>query len=106
MKTPMELFGVECGKGWYHLIEPIFKYIDEYNSCRVEPEHITVTQVKEKWGYLHIYVDGATDELDRMIDQAGKLSKTICEECGNPGSMRKLNGWYRTLCESCSNKEL
>lgn len=105
LKTPMELFGVECGKGWYPLIEPIFKYIDEYNSSRVVTEHITVTQVKEKWGFLHIYADGANDELDRMIDQAENLSKTICEECGNPGSIRNINGWYWTLCDSCGNEK-
>ena len=107
MKTPIELFGIECGKGWYPLIRPILNYIEEYNSSRAVTEHIKIIQIKEKWGFLHIYVDGATDELNRMIYQAGDLSKTICEECGNPGSRRKINGWYWTLCESCSNlKEL
>lgn len=99
----MELFGVECGKGWHPLIEPIFKYIDEYNSSREEQEYITVTQVKEKWGFLHIYVDGATEELGRMINEAERLSKTICEKCGNPGSLKKVNGWYWTLCDSCTS---
>lgn len=105
MKTPVELFGVECGKGWHPLIEPIFNFVDEYNSSRVEAEHITVTQVKEKWGVLHFHVEGATHELDRMIDHAEKLSAITCEECGNPGSLKKVNGWYRTLCGSCCKNQ-
>lgn len=104
-KTPAELFGVECGKGWYPLIRPILNYIKEYNHSRTEAEHIQVFQVKEKWGLLNIYVDGATGELNEMVRQAEKMSGTICEKCGNPGSRQIIKGWYLTLCESCRVKE-
>lgn len=102
MKTPIELFGVECGKGWYPLIRPILNYIEEYNSGKDGSERIELTQVKEKWGFLHVYTSRTTEELRKLISDAEQKSKTICEVCGNPGILRKVDGWYRTLCESCS----
>ena len=30
--TPIKLFGVECGKGWYELIIPIAEYIEKFNK--------------------------------------------------------------------------
>ena len=83
MKTPIELFGIECGNGWHPLLEPICEYILKYNSGKDGREHIEL-----------------------LISDAEQKSKTICETCGNPGILRNVNGWYRTLCESCSNKEL
>ena len=36
LKTPWELFGVECGEGWFSLIEPILQYIQSYNKDKAE----------------------------------------------------------------------
>ena len=96
MKTPIELFGIECGNGWHPLLEPICEYILKYNSGKDGSEHIELTQVKEKWGFLHIYTSRATEELRKLISDAEQKSKTICETCGNPGILRNVNGWYRT----------
>ena len=106
MKKPIELFGIECGNGWHPLLEPICEYILKYNSGKDDSERIELTQVKEKWGFLHVYTSRTTEELRKLISDAEQKSKTICETCGNPGILRNVNGWYRTLCDSCSNKEL
>lgn len=101
MKTPIELFGIECGPGWHQLLEPIFKYIDEYNLGKDDDECIELIQVKEKWGYLHIYVNFGTEELFELISKAETLSMVTCEKCGMPGNMRIVHGWKRTLCDAC-----
>ena len=106
IKAPIELFGVECGKGWYPLLEPICEYILKYNSGKDDSECIEFTQVKEKWGFLHIYTSRTTEELRELISDAEQKSKTICEVCGNPGNLKKVNGWYRTMCNSCCCEEL
>lgn len=49
LKEPYELFGVECDKGWYHIINPIFDYIEKYNKENPDNK-IKVLQVKEKFG--------------------------------------------------------
>ena len=44
LKTPWELFGVECGEGWFPLIEPILQYIQSYNKDKAEEYQIVVYQ--------------------------------------------------------------
>ena len=49
LKTPWELFGVECGEGWFPLIEPILQYIQSYNKDKAEEYLIVVYLIKDKW---------------------------------------------------------
>lgn len=105
--TPYELFGVECGKGWYKLIEPIFKYIEDYNKDKSEDKKIVVLQCKEKWGGLRIYTNFGTDELHKMIDEAEDKSYEICEDCGSEENVGlRLTGWETTMCLECIKKEV
>ena len=96
MKTCMELFGIECEKGWESLYGPLIKLCNENN--------IKITQIKEKYGGLRFYVLGAPDWLWDKIDEAEKKSFTICELCGAPGELRGAI-WYMTRCDKCNEKE-
>jgi hypothetical protein len=55
-------------------------------------------QVKEKFGTLRFYVDGATDKHYNYIDFAELMSGRTCEECGKQGQTYYM-GWHRTLCD-------
>ena len=105
LKTPWELFGVECGEGWFPLIEPILQYIQSYNTDKAEEYQIVVYQIKEKWGILQLEIGNYPDELAKMIEAAEKASTTTCEKCGAPGSLRDCRGWYHTLCDKCFEKQ-
>ena len=103
--TPMELFGVECGKGWYKLIEPVVAYIEEYNKNRPDEEKIAILQIKEKYAELRIYVSYGTDELYDMISDAEDKSHNICEVCGAEENVGlKISGWYMTMCQDCAKE--
>lgn len=91
-------FGFECGDGWYDLIYRLCEDIKAVNP----PETFSVFQVKEKFGGLRFYVDGATDEIYNLINKAESDSYRICEQCGaEAGGPKKIKGWVRTLCEQC-----
>jgi hypothetical protein len=106
LKHPYELFGVECGKGWYDLLKPIVEYIEKYNEDKEEEQKIRFTQIKEKWGGLRVYVNFGTDELFKLIEQAEDESYNICEDCGTRTDVGlKETGWIRTLCKECAIKE-
>ena len=97
--TPIELFGLEIGKGWRPLVEPILQKIEELNAAGA---NIRITQVKEKWGELCVYLSSYTPELEEMIDEAARKSVTICENCGKPAQRVWGNyGWIYTLCPAC-----
>lgn len=105
-KHPYELFGVECGSGWYQLLEPIYNYIEKYNSDIPEEEKIQILQVKEKYGTLNVYVSHGTRELFDLIDFAESESENVCEDCGTRHNVgTTMVGWIRTICLDCAKKE-
>lgn len=108
MYTSMELFGVECGKGWYELIIPIAEYIEKFNKEHPENEYpMCFTQIKEKWGGLRVYVNYGTKELFDMIEKAESESYNICETCGSRKDVgEKFDGWYETMCYECFLKRV
>lgn len=103
LKTPYELFGIECGKGWKSLYQPILDKVEEIN--RKEPDNpIQVLQVKEKFGQLMVYLDRYTNGLFDMCMEASEKSNHVCEECGKPSESRMDKGWIYQLCDKCYDK--
>ena len=104
---PFELFGIECHKGWYNLLTPVFEYVENYNKDKKDEEQIKFLQIKEKWGGLNIYTNFGNDELFKLIDKAEEESYNVCEECGsrNDVGMRE-SGWMTTMCLECIKKEV
>lgn len=99
LSTPFELFGVEVGKGWWPLVEPIYNRIQELNKAG---SHIEIVQVKEKCGELCVYVSGAPEEIHDMIREAEKKSVHVCEHCGKPAErVISKSSWIYTLCPDC-----
>jgi hypothetical protein len=104
LKTPYELFGIECGKGWKPLYQPILDRVEEIN--KETDDKIFITQVKEKFGRLEVYLSRYTDELMRMRNEASEKSSHICENCGKPAETMIVGGWYYPLCNYCYEKHL
>lgn len=101
---PFELFGVECGKGWNKLIDPLFEYIKEYNKDKNEDEQIKVLQVKEKFASLRFYTNFTTSELSKMIEDAEDKSYHTCEYCGSTENIGHTIGWITTMCHDCAKR--
>lgn len=90
-------FGLECGSGWYGLIDRLCKRITE-----LDPEgNCYAVQVKEKFGGLRFYISGGTDDIYDVLEAAEEESYKICEDCGEPGTAKSLNNWISTLCDTC-----
>lgn len=104
--TPYQLFGIECEKGWFPLIQPIVDYIDKFNEDKPDDEKIYITQIKEKYGTLRIYVSHGTEELFNMIDEAEDKSASICEFCGSNVNVGQTTGWIMTICHDCLKKHV
>lgn len=101
IKTCYELFGVECGEGWYSLLKPIFNYIDEYNKDKNEEDKIVPLQIKEKFGELRFYANFYTKELEELISQAEYEASQTCEICGSKNDIGFTIGWITTCCKDC-----
>ena len=101
IKTCYQLFGVECGEGWYSLIKPIIDYIEEYNKDKSDDDKIVIMQIKEKFGGLRIYTNFHTGKLYDMINHAEDESYHVCEMCGSREDMGQTRGWITSICKSC-----
>lgn len=93
-----DIWGVECGDGWYGLISSLCTII----QAHVDHTGITqpvLTQIKEKFGELRVYCKKSDAYIDGAICLAESMSSTLCEICGERAEIRNLNGWSKTLCQ-------
>jgi hypothetical protein len=123
---PFSMFGIECGSGWFPLLDTLCYQIQSYIDYRVEfnkrieenkkkyPDYdqtpfalipqVVVTQVKEKFGTLRFYYDGGDETIDGMVRMAEAMSSITCNVCGNLGKMRGRH-WFYTACEEHTRAE-
>lgn len=106
IKYPFELFGIECGYGWYGLILPLYFAIQKYNKDKPEEEQIHIDQIKEKFGGLRFYISNAPE---KFLDWASRIedeSYKVCEFCGSVTDVTtKGRGWITTQCKRCREDE-
>jgi hypothetical protein len=103
--------GVCIGDGWVPLVECLVRQIEHHvkyeNDIRARGKkkllRPAVAQVKEKFGYLRVYVDDGDEFTDGLVVMAEAMSRSICEDCGSAGKLR-LSGWMRTLCDGCDDR--
>ncbi len=84
------------GPGWAGLIHEAYDLID-----LSRPFGVSVTQVKEKYGTLRIYISSASTIFFDALEEICDKSAITCEDCGNPGYTRWHLGWVRTICDRC-----
>lgn len=99
---PIE-FGIECGKGWYWLLDNLLETISNYieNNYSKLSCPIKIVQIKEKFGGLRFYYDGGDDMIRGMVLFAEDLSYKICETCGSTKEVFHTSGWIKTICKKC-----
>ena len=64
-------------------------------------------QIKEKFGSLRLYINGAPQEVYDVISKYEFISEHVCINCGSPEAIIVDNyGWYLPLCKHCWNKNI
>jgi len=114
LKSPTEScmsMGIECGDGWYDLINSICQIVGSLNKNIKDRNRLIAgnnetiidfkfDQIKEKFGGLRAYYSGGNDYIRGLVSMAETMSYKICEVCGNKGKPNK-GGWISTLCDGC-----
>jgi hypothetical protein len=104
MFSNLSAFGFECGDGWYDLLDQLCGCIQNYCGNN-KISNITINQIKEKFGTLRFYYDGGDELIAGMVWFAEYQSALICEGCGKPSKVYKIDGWYSTNCKKCRTKK-
>lgn len=109
-------FSFECYDGWYNLVEITckkFARLIEHNYIK----SVQFAQIKEKFGYLRIYinvdyVEGKKNDMwhdiQSHLSTVEAASSFICEYCGvaktdkvNVATRVVGSFWKKTLCDKC-----
>lgn len=88
---------IECDIGWYSIISNVCVNLTKYNNTN--GTKIGFKQIKEKLGYLTIYLNNHEHikALD-IVQDAYSKSKTTCEVCGTYGNLVDIDGCLQVLC--------
>lgn len=84
-----------CGSGWLNLIDIVYDN---------KPDHISITEVFQKWGALTVRYDGEDLIFEELVDNVEFISKKMCEKCGLSGEEVIVGGITETLCEDHFNE--
>lgn len=104
--------GLECGAGWFPLLDELFVVLERciYAGIEtgqwqdlVEKGHAHpwphALQIKEKFGGLRVYLGRRTPEMVVAIAAAQARAEFTCDQCGEPGHLRRLGGYMCTRCD-------
>lgn len=92
-------WGFEFGDGWFQLVYDLSQKLEALILKEPETDRgqYSCGQAKEKFGGMRFYMNSATDEMNRIIDDTEVLSTKTCETCGKPGEIVRT-GWWKTTC--------
>jgi len=90
----------DVGQGWHSLLDELHAEL-----VKVAPEYRT-EQVKEKFAALRVYLSPWSDEVEQVVFRFEARSKTVCEQCGEPGEVRYSRFWLKTLCDACEQARM
>jgi hypothetical protein len=97
--------GFPCvGDGWRDLVQRAIERIAA--AVSEAPDCLRITQIKEKFAAIRIYWwggPGFTDVMAAAVEEAIELAEArsacTCEQCGEPGRLYQIAGWYKTACD-------
>ncbi|EMP57135.1 hypothetical protein MSNKSG1_00893 [Marinobacter santoriniensis NKSG1] len=91
-------FGIEAGLGWFPIIYELFAVCEDIQQRTGKA--VQISQIKEKFGSLRLYVNLPVDLMEEDIIEAifESLSTKICDICGEPGSLGSIDGYWCTRC--------
>src|SRR3546814_10010027 len=97
-------FGRACGDGWRAILRDLTTAIAQIVGGPDREPGLRVTQVKEKYGTLRVYVSGLpalhSDAVEAAILAAEIRSGEVCEVCGAEGLLRESSGgWWHAACD-------
>lgn len=108
LRSQLGPHGIQCRKGWQPLLAALLDCLEAEiaSQLKAEQPYTWITQIKEKFGTLRVYVSGdLTDEMENAIVIAEEVSKSICEVCSAPARRREIYGLVATLCVKDASEE-
>jgi hypothetical protein len=87
--------------GWFDLLDQFCQAVTSINRSQgIDGIVCRVTYIKEKMGELRITCEGASEQIQILINEVRLESARTCQVCGQYGTLHILPGSVAaTLCE-------
>ena len=108
---------LECGPGWYPLLDDLFQTLEHYielglrrGEWPIPVEGATddhglpawgwpvARQIKEKFGGLRVHMSAWNPAMRAAIETAKDRADATCDQCAEAGTLRDLSGYLCTRC--------
>ena len=93
--------------GWKRAFGKIM--LEEYREVLIRNHYLRDfqwEQVKEKYGTLRLYSNGAPEAVLNLESKYDYISGFFCISCGRMNSPVLTGGWVEPLCENCYYKRI
>lgn len=61
-----------------------------------------ISEVKEKYGSMRLWIHPSNEEIDRIIMKYETISEAVCMSCGRVDcGILNISGWLSTYCREC-----
>ena len=88
------------GMLWHMMIADLAPLMRKYNL----QDKFFFEEIKEKYGEIRAYHNGAPYEIEDIIDAYSIISRNVCQWCGRPDSAISKGYWVECQCEQCFDK--
>ena len=95
-----DAFGKGWGMLWRMMITDLAPLMRKYNL----QDKFFFEEIKEKYGEIRAYHNGAPDEINNIIDAYSVISRNVCQWCGRPDSAISKGYWVECQCKQCFDK--
>ena len=113
---------IECGDGWFDLIDLLCRAINSETTARANygvEIVVKIDTIKQKFGGLRVYYDVEVSSkthdnayqdpavirglgyIEGAVHMAELYSYHVCENCGNRGECDPKANYFRTECMAC-----
>jgi len=89
---------IVVGDGWYEILSGIARKFDDLGD-------VIILEVRQKIAVLRVDILCPVEKrnIANTILMAAEARSTVtCEDCSEAGRPRSIEGYYRTLCETCA----
>jgi hypothetical protein len=92
--------GFAHGAGWLNIVWRLRKDLEPLvaEAEKATGRPFEVLQLKQKFGWLRVYLNHRTDTIRKRIETAQPESLRTCEVCGKSGNRREGDR-IRTVCD-------
>lgn len=99
--SSLKYFRFAVDDGWFNIIRELSSKLTKLIRSEISPD-LVVYQVKQRFGGLKFLTNLTNEYIEEAVQAAENEAWSICEMCGDNGTLHHRTGFLKTLCIHCA----